>query len=392
MSQPMADRMNRLPKQFFASLSRKVDERIRSGHDVINLGQGNPDLPTPPGIVEALREAALDPSTHRYSAFRGLPELKQAAADFYRREYGVHLDAETEIAILFGGKTGLVEISEIYLNPGDIALVPDPGYPDYFSGVALAGGRMAKMPLLEQNGFLPDFDAVPSDVKKAAKLMFLNYPNNPTGAAADLQFFERAAEFGLRNDVIVVHDFAYAAIGFDGVQPASFLSVPGAKEAGIEIYTLSKTFNMAGWRVAFAAGNREVIAALNLLQDHYYVSLFPAIQKAAAAALTGPRESIEQLVQVYENRRNAFIGELQSHEFICTPPRGSFFAWLPVPAGFTSVQFSDYLLEEADIAVAPGVGFGECGEGFIRIGLLTGQDRLREAAARMAQATAALHR
>jgi aminotransferase len=382
----LADRMNRLPKQFFASLVAKVNARVQAGHDVINLGQGNPDLPTPDHVVEALRSAALDPKTHRYPPFRGLPKLKQAAAEFYQREYGVTLDPETEVAVLFGGKTGLVELSEIYLNPGDVALVPDPGYPDYWSGIALAGGRMVTLPLLEENQFLPDLRCIsPSDAARA-KLMFLNYPNNPTGSVATVDFFKDVVRFAEQTGVLVVHDFAYGAIGFDGVKPPSFLQVPGAKECGVEIYTLSKTYNMAGWRIAFAVGNADVISAINLIQDHYYVSLFAAVQLAGAAALSGPQDCVRELVATYERRRNAFVSALNQHGIACPAPKGSFFVWMPVPKGFSSESFADFLLTHANVAVAPGVGFGACGDGYVRVGLLTTEDRLREAADRIARA------
>ncbi|MFO2549111.1 pyridoxal phosphate-dependent aminotransferase [Alicyclobacillus cycloheptanicus] len=383
----MADRMARLPKQFFADLTRRVQAEIEAGRDIINLGQGNPDLPTPPHIVEALREAALDPATHRYGPFRGMAALKEAVAAFYARTYGIDLDPDTEVAILFGGKAGLVEVSEIYLNPGDVALVPDPGYPDYWSGIALAGARMVTLPLTADRSFLPDFEAVADADWQAAKLLFLNYPHNPTGATAPASLYTDLVEQARKHDVWVVHDFAYGAIGYDGIQPPSFLQAPGAKEVGIELYTLSKTYNMAGWRVAFAVGNPDMIAAINLFQDHYYVSLFPAVQRAAIAALTGPQDCVENLRMTYESRRNAFVGALQSLGVHCPPPGGSFFVWMPVPEGFKAVSYADMLLEKAGVAVAPGVGFGACGEGYVRIGLLTSEDRLREAAHRIAAVT-----
>lgn len=385
MSMNMAKRMNRLPEQFFAQLSSRVSRAQLAGRDVINLGQGNPDLPTPPHIVEALRRAALDPATHRYPPFSGLPPLKEAVAEFYQREYGVSLDPQHEVAVLFGGKAGLVELSEIYLNPGDVALVPDPGYPDYWSGVALAGGRMVKLPLTPQNNFQPDLAAVAAKDWERAKLLFLNYPSNPTGAAATLDYFAKCAQDADRHGTLVVHDFAYGAIGFDGVQPPSFLQVHGAKEVGIEIYTLSKTYNMAGWRVAFAVGRRDVVSAINLLQDHYYVSLFPAVQRAAIAALTGPQDCVKDLRQTYERRRDAFIGALSAHGIQCPSPQGSFFVWMPVPAGLNSAAYADLLFEQVDVAVAPGRGFGEQGDGHVRIGLLTSDHRLAEAAERIAQ-------
>ena len=378
-----SDLLKNLPKQFFASLVQKVGAYTEKGADVINLGQGNPDQPTPEHIVEKLKQAADNPVNHKYSPFRGFRSLKEAAAAFYKREYGVDLDPEEEIAILFGGKAGLVEIPQCLLNPGDTILVPDPGYPDYWSGVELAKARMVTMPLREENDFLPDYAELTAEELDRAKLMFLNYPNNPTGAVANKEFFDQTIELARKNEICVVHDFAYGAIGFDRSRPQSFLQSEGAKDVGIEIYTLSKTFNMAGWRVGFAAGNKSVISAINLLQDHMYVSLFGAVQEAAAEALLGPQACVAGLNDLYETRRNVLIDGLTKIGWQVTAPKGSFFAWLKVPEPFTSVEFADFLLEKAHIAVAPGVGFGEHGEGFVRVGLLTSEERLHEAVSRI---------
>jgi L-glutamine---4-(methylsulfanyl)-2-oxobutanoate aminotransferase len=375
--------LDSLPKQFFASLVKKVGEYAEQGYDIINLGQGNPDQPTPDHIVAKLQEAAQNPINHKYSPFQGYRYLKEAAAEFYQREFGVKLDPDREIAVLFGGKAGLVEIPQCLLNPGDMVLVPDPGYPDYWSGVALAKAEMVTMPLLEQNNFLPDYGEIRSEVLDDAKLMFLNYPNNPTGAVATKEFFEKTVELAHKHDICVVHDFAYGAIGFDGQKPESYLQTDGAKEVGIEIYTLSKTYNMAGWRVGFAAGNPSVISAIELLQDHMFVSLFGAVQEAAAAALTGPQDCVRELNELYEKRRNILISGLQSIGWEVKAPAGSFFAWLKVPEGFSSEQFANLLLDKAHIMVAPGIGFGEHGEGFVRVGLLTTEERLKEAVERI---------
>lgn len=378
-----SDLLKSLPKQFFASLVQKVGRYTEQGADVINLGQGNPDQPTPGHIVKKLKEAAENPLNHKYSPFRGMRSFKEAAAEFYQREYGVHLDPEEEIAILFGGKAGLVEIPQCLLNPGETILVPDPGYPDYWSGVELAKAKMVTMPLKEENDFLPDYSELNVEDLDAAKLMFLNYPNNPTGAVAGKEFFEETIQLARENEICVVHDFAYGAIGFDGKNPYSFLQAEGAKDVGIEIYTLSKTYNMAGWRVGFAAGNKSVIAAINLLQDHMYVSLFGAVQEAAAEALLGSQQCVSELNGLYESRRNVLIEGLKKIGWNITAPKGSFFAWLKVPESFTSIEFADFLLDKAHIAVAPGVGFGEYGEGYVRVGLLTSEDRLREAVSRI---------
>ncbi len=378
-----ADRMTVLPTQFFANLVRKANEQITLGHDVINLGQGNPDRPTPPHIVQSLQESAADPAYHRYPPFSGFAFLKEAIAYRYKEDYGVTLDPETEVAILFGGKTGLVEISQCLLNPGDVCLVPDPGYPDYWSGVALAGAEMAFMPLREENRFLPDYSELSETDLKRAKLMFVNYPNNPTAVAAPASFYEETIAFAEKHGIVVASDFAYGAIGFDGQKPVSFLQQPGAKEVGIEFYTLSKTYNMAGWRVGFALGNREIVRLINLMQDHYYCSLFGGIQAAAATALTGPQDCVDELRRVYESRRNALFGALARIGWNARPSEGSFFSWLPVPKGHTSSSLADLLLQETKVVVAPGIGFGMNGEGYVRLGLLSTEARLEEAVERI---------
>jgi aminotransferase len=380
-----AKRIRRLPEQFFAQLMQRVGDYVAKGYDVINLGQGNPDQPTPAHIVKRLQSAAANPFNHRYSPFSGFPRLKEAIAAFYQKTYGVTLDPEKEVAILIGAKVGLVELSQVLLNHGDICLVPDPGYPDYWSGVALSGAEMKMMPLIEENGYLPDYDAIPYDIKEKAKLMFLNYPNNPTGAVASREFFRETVKLAERHRILVAHDLAYGAIGFDGQRPPSFLQTDGAKEVGVEFYTLSKTYNMAGWRVGFAVGHAEVIQLINLIQDHYHCSLFGAIQEAAIEALTGPQDTVEALCKTYERRRNVLFDGLASLGWRVTPSKGSFFAWLPVPTDMSSVAFADYLLDNAQIAVAAGTGFGRHGEGYIRVGLLQPEDRLKEAVERISR-------
>ncbi|MCA0989024.1 pyridoxal phosphate-dependent aminotransferase [Guptibacillus algicola] len=378
-----SDAIKRLPEQFFAKLAGKVNQFKEAGHDIINLGQGNPDQPTPEHIIQSLQSAAEKPEFHKYPPFRGQPFLKQAVADYYKREFDVTVDPEQEVAVLFGGKAGLVEVSQCLLNKGDKALMPDPGYPDYWSGVAMAEAEMHPMPLLDENDFLPDYDAISEEDFEKAKLMFLNYPNNPTGAQATESFFKDTIKLANQHDFCVVHDFAYGAIGFDGNRPISFLEVEGAKDVGVEIYTMSKTFNMAGWRVGFAIGNRSVIESINLLQDHLYVSLFSGIQEAAAEALLGSQKCVEELAQTYERRRSVLIEGLRGIGWDVKAPAGSFFSWLKVPDSFTSEEFADYLLEEAKVVVAPGNGFGEYGEGYVRAGLNTSEARLIEAVHRI---------
>lgn len=382
---PESDALKRLPKQFFASLVVKTNAAIAKGYDVINLGQGNPDRPTPPHIVKALQQAAENPLYHKYSPFRGYDFLKEAIATYYKREYDVDLDPKTEVAILFGSKTGLVEIGECLLNSGDTVLMPDPGYPDYLSGFALANLHVEKMPLTRENAFLPDYGSLPDRVLDQAKLMFLNYPNNPTAVTAPADFFEQTVKTAEAHNICVVHDFAYGALGFDGKRARSFLQTPGAKDVGVEMYTMSKTYNMAGWRVGFALGNPSVIKAIELIQDHYYVSLFGAIQEASAKALLGPQDCVRELVDRYETRRNAFFDAAHKIGWNAAPSQGSFFGWLPVPQGFTSESFFDYVLDKAHVVLAPGVGFGKRGEGYVRIGLLTEPERLTEAVERISK-------
>lgn len=379
----LSKKLQQLPTQFFAALVQKVNAALAEGRDIINLGQGNPDQPTPPHIIKALQEAAENPQHHKYSPFRGIAELRQAAADFYKREYNVTINPDTEVAILGGTKIGLVELPMAVLNPGDTMLLPDPGYPDYLSGVVLGDVQYDVMPLFAENNFLPNYDALSDEVKDRAKLLYLNYPNNPTGGTATLEFFEETVRFAKEHQIIVAHDFAYGAIGFDGNKPVSFLQAEGAKEVGIELYTLSKTYNMAGWRIGFAVGNTQIIEAINLIQDHLFCSQFPAVQQAAAVALTSSQTCAQELSATYERRRNVLIEEAQRIGWQVTAPKGSFFAWLPVPLGYTSEQFADLLLDKADIAVAAGNGFGQFGEGYVRVGLLVSEERLQEAIRRI---------
>ncbi|MCX4546206.1 aminotransferase class I/II-fold pyridoxal phosphate-dependent enzyme [Streptomyces sp. NBC_01565] len=383
MKTEFARRLLDLPRSSFATTGGKIAELVEAGEDVVNLCQGNPDLPTPPHIVEALRREVLDPATHRYPGFSGMLELKVAIAEWYAANHQVDLDPETEVAILFGAKAGLVEISQCFLNPGDVCLMPDPAFPDYWAGVVLARARMHPLPLLRENGFLPDYDALDPAVRDAAKLMFLNYPNNPTSVTAPLEFYERTVRFASEHDVIVASDFAYGALALGGAVPVSFLQAEGAKDVGVEFISLSKMFNMAGWRIGAVVGNRDVISAINLIQEHYYVSLPPFIQRAAVTALTGPQDCVQELSDIYGRRRDVFVAGLREAGWQVDVPK-SIFAWLPIPGAGSSVAFADELLREAKVAVAPGRWFGEHGEGYVRVSLLAPEDRLREAVGRLA--------
>ncbi|NMP21358.1 aminotransferase class I/II-fold pyridoxal phosphate-dependent enzyme [Sulfobacillus sp. DSM 109850] len=379
-----ADRIGRLPHQLFAALVEQVEAKRQQGIDVINLGQGNPDGPTPPHIVEALREAAGNPRYQRYISFRGLTSLKEAVAEWYWTHHQVRLDPLREVAILIGSKIGLEEISLALVNRGDRVLAPDPGYPDYLSGIALAGGELVPWPLLAEHQFLPDLTVWPDRIR----LAFLNYPNNPTGATAPAPFYDAAIAQALRHGTILAHDLAYGDIVFDGKKSVSLLSRPGGKKAGIEFTTLSKSYNMAGWRIGFAAGNAEIIGYLELLQDHLNCSQWGAIQEAGRAALLGPQDSVLALRAEYQSRRDAFINKAARAGWKIPKSQGSIFLWCPVPATQTALKWAETFLEASGVVVAPGSGFGSHGEGFIRIALTEPIPRLEEAAQRMASVMA----
>ncbi|MCT8387712.1 pyridoxal phosphate-dependent aminotransferase [Leuconostoc lactis] len=377
-----------LPKQFFASLVSRVNAKIAAGADVINLGQGNPDLPTPDYIVQAMQQATAVAADHQYSAFRGEMRFKTAIAQFYFDTYGVVLDPATEVAVLAGSKIGLVELPLALMNPGETLLLPNPGYPDYWSGAALGRVAVEQVELKRENDFLIDYDDIPTDVAQHAKFLYMNYPNNPTGAVATADFYEQTVAFAKQNQVGIISDFAYGAIGFDGHQPRSFMQTPGAKTVGIETYTFSKTFNMAGWRVGFAVGNADMIDAINVIQDHLFVSLFPAVQDAAIAALAhyhDQNSAVANLVQVYQQRRDAFIQAVRTYNWEPYVPKGAFYVLMPVPAGYTSASFAELLLEEANVAVADASGFGDAGAGYVRVSLTTDTVRLVEAARRIGE-------
>lgn len=377
-----------LPKQFFASLVSRVNAKIAAGADVINLGQGNPDLPTPDYIVQAMQQATAVAADHQYSAFRGEMRFKTAIAQFYFDTYGVVLDPATEVAVLAGSKIGLVELPLALMNPGETLLLPNPGYPDYWSGAALGRVAVEQVELKRENDFLIDYDDIPADVAQRAKFLYMNYPNNPTGAVATADFYEQTVAFAKQNQVGIISDFAYGAIGFDGHQPRSFMQTPGAKTVGIETYTFSKTFNMAGWRVGFAVGNADMIDAINVIQDHLFVSLFPAVQDAAIVALAhyhDQNSAVANLVQVYQQRRDAFIQAVRTYNWEPYVPKGAFYVLMPVPAGYTSASFAELLLEEANVAVADASGFGDAGAGYVRVSLTTDRTRLVEAARRIGE-------
>lgn len=376
-----ADRITRLPQQFFAGLVNLAVDLKEQGRPVINLGQGNPDQPTPPVIVEALKQAADNPRYQRYIPFAGLPELKQAVARWYERRHGVTLDWSTEVAILIGSKIGLQEISLAVLNPGDRALVPDPGYPDYWSGIRLAGAQMIPWTLSPATA-LPDV----SRLDRTVRLAFLNYPNNPTGRIAPAAFFDAAIARALGAGTVLAHDLAYGDIVYDGMRAVSLLARPGGKAAGIEFTTVSKSYNMAGFRLGFAAGNPELIRYLETLQDHLSCSQYGAIQEAAITALDSPDAVVETVRALYQQRRDRFLSALAEEGWSVPAAQGSIFQWIPLPAGAPpSVPFAEELARQTALIVAPGRGFGEGGEGFIRISLTESEETLKRAARLLGQ-------
>lgn len=376
-----ADRITRLPQQFFAGLVNLAVDLKEQGRLVINLGQGNPDQPTPPDIVEALKRAADNPRYQRYIPFAGLPELKQAVARWYQRQHGVILDWSTEVAILIGSKIGLQEISLAVLNPGDAALVPDPGYPDYWSGIRLAGAQMIPW-RLSPGTALPDV----SRLDRTVGLAFLNYPNNPTGRIAPAAFFDAVIAQALETGTVLAHDLAYGDIVYDGMRAVSLLARPGGKAAGIEFTTVSKSYNMAGFRLGFAAGNPELIRYLETLQDHLSCSQYGAIQEAAITALDSPVAAVEAVRALYQQRRDHFLSALAEEGWSVPASQGSIFQWIPLPPGAPlSVPFAEELARQTALIVAPGRGFGEGGEGFIRISLTESEETLKRAARLLGQ-------
>ena len=381
-----SQRLEQLPPYLFAELERKVSERRKAGVDVISLGIGDPDLPSPDLLVEEARRWVGDAATHQYPSNRGLEAFRQAVADFYRRRFGVDLDPDREILPLLGGKEGVAHVCFAMLDPGDACLAADPGYPVYTSGTLLAGGEPHLMPLTAGNRFLPDLDGIGPDVTDRANLLFCNYPNNPTGAVVEDDFFDRLAAFGLDRGVPVVHDNAYSEITFDGYVAPSFLAAPGAREAGIEMFSLSKAYNMTGWRVGAAVGNADMIAALLKLKTNIDSGQFDAIQLAAARIL-GPKGDahVAHMREVYGRRRDLVIDALAAAGLEVAPAKGTIYVWVPVPEGHTSVSFAELVLQQADVVVSPGSAYGPNGEGYVRLSLTVADDRLREAVGRIEQ-------
>ncbi|MBI3358805.1 MAG: LL-diaminopimelate aminotransferase [Nitrospirae bacterium] len=393
-----ANRIKDLPPYLFAAIDKMKQEAIARGKDVINLGIGDPDLPTPTPIIERLQAASADPGNHQYPSYDGMPSFRRAVAKWVQDRFNVTLNPDNEVATLIGSKEGIGHTPLAFINPRDVALMTSPGYPVYHAGTLFAGGISYFVPLLEKNKFLPDLGSIPIEIAKAAKIFFINYPNNPTGAVANVAFFESVVAFARRYNILICHDAAYSELYYDGgttpargttpasVRPASFLEVPGATEVGIEFHSLSKTFNMTGWRIGFVVGNKDAVAALLKVKSNLDSGVFQAVQEAGIAALELPESQLEAIRKIYQERKDLFIGGLNRLGLRVASAEAGFYVWINTPPNVTSTAFAARFLSEADIVVTPGNGFGEAGEGYIRVALTCAEERLVEALRRMEKA------
>ncbi len=380
----VAQRLSKLPPYLFAEIDRLKQDAIRRGMDIINLGVGDPDLPTPSHIIARMQQASADSRNHQYPSYEGMLSFRQAVADWYSKRFGVTLDPQTEVLSLIGSKEGIGHIPLAFIDPGDVVLVPDPGYPVYQAGTVFADGIPYFMPLTRERSFLPDLEAIPPEVLKKARIMFLNYPNNPTAAVASGAFFAEAVAFARRHRLILCHDAAYSEMAYDGYLPESLLAVEGAKDVAIEYHSLSKTYNMTGWRIGFAVGCREVLSGLGRIKTNLDSGVFQAVQEAAIAALNGPQECVEAMRAVYKERRDALVDGLSALGFMVDKPQATFYVWIGVPKEHTSASFASALLSDVGIVMTPGTGFGRSGEGYIRAALTVDVSRIKEAVERIA--------
>ena len=380
---PGAARLGRIPPYLFAEIDRKVQEKKRAGVDVISLGIGDPDLPTPKRIVNVLQEAAADPANHRYPSYFGLAELREAIAGWYSERSGVSLDPSTEILPTLGSKDGIAHVPLALVDPGDVVLAPDPGYTVYTTGALMAGAEPYIMPLTAANHWLPDLDAIPVDIADRARLMWLNYPNNPTAAIADREFLERAVAFCKRHDIVLCHDAPYSEIAFDGYRPLTLFEIPGAKDIGLEFHSLSKTFNMTGWRIGWVCGRADLVGFIGQLKTNIDSGIFQAVQWAAIEALNGGEQETREANDVYAKRHKLVANTLNELGWNIKPPRATFYVWAPVPDGYDSIGFASHVLDEVGVNITPGVGFGAHGEGYFRLSVTAPDARLEEAMARM---------
>ncbi|MBO8127696.1 MAG: LL-diaminopimelate aminotransferase [Peptococcaceae bacterium] len=378
-----AKRIEKLPPYLFARIEKLIEEKKAQGVDVISLGIGDPDTPTPQHIIKRAQEELENPANHQYPSSAGMLSYRQAVADWYDRRFGVQLDPESEVVSLIGSKEGIAHIAWCYVDPGDVVLVPDPGYPVYGQGTILAGGEPYYLPLKAENGFLPDLSAVPEDIARRAKMLFINYPNNPTGAIATKEFFAGVVDFARKHEILVCHDAAYSEIAFDGYRPPSFLETPGAKEVGIEFHSVSKTYNMTGWRIGWAVGNSGAVQALGRLKTNIDSGVFQAVQHAAITALSGPQDNVKELCEMYRERRDLVVDTLNNLGWNLVKPKATFYIWVPVPPGYTSTSFAEEVLDKTGVVITPGIGYGQEGEGYFRISLTIPKERLAEAMSRM---------
>jgi LL-diaminopimelate aminotransferase len=379
----LAQRVVNLPPYIFAGLEKRISQMISEGRDVIRLDIGSPDQPPSPQIIESLYQSAKDPTHHGYAGYFGTPQLRRAISDYYLRRFNIELDAKTQVLPLLGSKEGIFNLAWAYLDPGDVALVPDPGYPTYTAGANLAGGEIYYFPLEARLGWLPDLDAIPPEVLRRAKLMWLNYPNNPTTATAPIEFFERALAFARKNDILLAHDNPYCDVCFDGYVAPSLLQVPGALEVAVEFNSLSKSYNMGGWRIAMVYGNPNVLATLARLKTNIDSGIFRAIQDASVAALTGDQEWISERNDIYARRRDIVLQALPAAGMSAQRPQGTIYIWAKIPSGFTSGEFCARLLEQAGVSITPGTAFGAQGEGYVRFSLGQKTERIAEAMERL---------
>jgi LL-diaminopimelate aminotransferase len=377
-----ADRLRKLPPYLFKEIDRKKTELRAKGMDLVDLSIGDPDLPTPAHIIEAMKKAVADSINHRYPSYSGMLEFRAAVGEWYKKRFSVDLDPEKEVLTLIGSKEGIAHLPLAFINPGDVSLVPSPGYPVYKVATVFSGGESYPMPLFREKGFLPDLDAIPADVVRRAKVMFINYPNNPTAAVADMTFFEKVVDFATRNQILVCHDAAYSEVAYDGYRPPSFLQARGAKDVGIEFHSLSKTYNMTGWRVGLVAGNKEAIDGLSAIKSNVDSGVFQAIQFAGITALRGDQSCVQNMIDVYTERRNLMVSLMKKAGFDLDTPKASFYLWIKTPKGHSSAQLATRLLEKG-VVVTPGNGFGEPGEGYFRIALTQRKERLEEAMQRI---------
>ncbi|HOQ00501.1 MAG TPA: LL-diaminopimelate aminotransferase [Acetivibrio clariflavus] len=374
-----ARRLDNAPPYLFVEIEENIKKALARGVDVINLGIGDPDLPTPYFVVRKMAEAIKNPIYHAYPEYDGCLEFRCAVAEHYKKRFGVDLDPETEVVALLGSKEGIAHIFFALVNEGDFTLVPDPEYPVYELATALTGGVPYHMPLTKENGFFPDLSAIPKEVIKRSKILFVNYPNNPTGAVANLEQYQKLIDFGLEHDIVVCNDNAYSEFTYDGIKAPSILNARNAKDIAVEFHSFSKSYNMTGWRLGFAVGNREAISKLKKMKNNIDSGVFTAIQIAGIEALKGCEKFVEGMRKIYARRREIAINELQKLGFEFEIPKGAFYFWIKVPEGYTSKSFTDMLLEKTGVVVAPGSGYGEYGEGYIRISLTISDERLKEA-------------